>query len=447
MVDCEAAESLCETVFEFGGGFGECDNVTGLCLCEEGFSGQDSFEVFNDCRVNEDTKEVMHALVVAVSGFALFMSFVHLAILRLRWHLGSLPSLGCCALRCARLVGVNPATDEDATNAMTSSRAISTHDSDSYTEAGGGATTEGSEFKKQASFSSPHQVQVEHKSKKKRRRRKFWTMSSVALLLLHNAATLVFTMGFFFGDYRSDLVFYQDVAYTIALASVFSALWAFAYLQWLQLSMPGFRKFQTLFAVRSVFIRRPRLFRLCCVFRISLIWLLVPLLVFLPYLIEGSRQTADSVLLGFCFVVVLDFNIFCLLLCNILITLFGSLEGTRGPRRNSNGGSTTSLPTTALAPAEQRAFRRAIFTIRTIQAAIILIGVPAMLGFLLAAVLQDVATRKYLTVNAIFIASNLASLCVVYVLVWRLTKMRNNNRKPSRAFAAFRRSTASASTK
>ena len=86
-VPCTDPESTCvNQQYSFGGVSGVCNNVTGLCICPEGYSGIDLLAIWNDCHIFEEARTVSEAMALVVNLIAMFLVIYGIARLLLSWE-------------------------------------------------------------------------------------------------------------------------------------------------------------------------------------------------------------------------------------------------------------------------------------------------------------------------------------------------------------------------
>ena len=73
-VSCTDPQSTCTNpLYSFQGAVGVCNNVTGLCLCPDGYFGVDLLAEWNDCHIGKAARTATESLALIASSIGLIM--------------------------------------------------------------------------------------------------------------------------------------------------------------------------------------------------------------------------------------------------------------------------------------------------------------------------------------------------------------------------------------
>lgn len=380
MLNCTDFDSLCEEGTAVTKA-GECDALSGLCLCPEGWSGFDDWRVTNDCSVNDGTQRALWRAVQVVSVVAFLWTCIGWQyMLRHKWGGRQLMT-------------------------RTKSQAQLVMEASSQLDVDTGA----------AAPPTPMQSRRMLKLAKRQRERKQVAALLLASLTLYELSWMGLSTSFLQGSYRWEGNVKQDFALAIGTSAMFSGFWAFFLLWYLQL--PSIKHFGRLFGVEdSILVRQPRLVKNSVYGRIVAISIFFFLLLLVGPAADSSteaRDVIDQVYLVANAVFIIDFIIFGLALCRLLIKLYSQLLVVA-----EDGGFGQESFQVGARNSKAQALSRAIFTIRLYVLANFTLGPPSPVLFFISVLGR---LPIYLTVNIFLLNSLCSAIWGTYMVMFRLS--------------------------
>ena len=372
---------------------GKCvsDGIGGsYCECPPGFSGNDDWFPWDDCHVNEQVRYVLHMVLLCVGCVLFTVSIIGALYLLAYWD--------CFRPR----PGV--ASTETTNSWVEGARARVQSQSSSATSAADAAV-----------YETPVAIaRSDRKIAKKKRLREYFSVLSLLMITAYSGSTVAYVLPYFYGRYRWEHLWYQEIALSSLISFFFISLWFYFYVWYVNL--PSLRVYGKLLGVKNQLIVRPKVIKLvavaCCVFLVVSTFVVMTVL---PLLHRDVTDNEYDVLLfkisqwlGFTFT--LTFVVFLLMLMQVLGNLFGQMYAI------SRNSAAQSMRKDGI----QQAFRKANTAILLMKIASWLIGVPGSIMFVVCATYEPVRENTYIVNPTLVILGNCAATLVIFFIVFKL---------------------------
>jgi len=360
---CISEKSECESMFEIGAR-GICNNETGLCVCPEGFSGQDDWSLTNDCRTNENSQLILWQVGLGLSSF-MFVAclLIMFAILR-RGELFSF------------------------------------------------------ENSKKTHKSSMNDVLKGRKSRKHLVRRR-WTLIALFLGSTFSFGQILYYSRFLQGFRRFEIDLLQDIGLWLTVSSMTGSQWAFAAIFYLNL--PSLSKFRVLLNIDSILFRHPTLVKRSTIARIVLAFAVNFILLVIINQSLGeeldSHELLDTVFLVWFTLCLVDFLIFIVTLELLLRKLFIIVRDSKGHMMGAADPSTVSE--------SKNSTDSAAHAIRTIDRTLVVLLMlfPINIVTLVATIFTPaLRTRMHIVFNVLLLSGNFGLLFMLFIITLRLVR-------------------------
>ena len=87
-INCSSSESKCErSDWVLGSVVDTCDKISSYCICQQGYSGLDDFDYYNDCHVSHQIRDGARIASLIVSLISLIVSAFLAGKLLFKWDI------------------------------------------------------------------------------------------------------------------------------------------------------------------------------------------------------------------------------------------------------------------------------------------------------------------------------------------------------------------------
>jgi len=401
---CE--ESACETYDGFLGVAGECKNST--CVCPEGWSTSDDWTKLSFCGVDTSLQNYFHVASLVLALVTFVVALFCMGVLVWRWDL-----LGLHTALERRTSRLTPKSSAARMSSVSSSSSSSNEEGFNQQEA--------TERAKQ-------NIRRKKLARQKAWLRKRWTVGAIGLSLTYNLGLFIYFGLLLSGTYRFNRNFLLDFGLWMATASIFTAIYCFFSVFYLQL--PPLRAYGGLFGVDNILLHRPKLVQRSIVGRcVAVPVILLVLVLVVPYALDPSqstRDTLDTVFLIVLCLLALDLFVFTLTLLVILRKLFSQLTRL----------ADESIKQKAVSKNDKHKFEKAVNTIRICQFVVILLS-PATCAITACLALTPFLRQHLYLFNSFpFAFGNIGVLLMVFILLVRMRR-RHAKKSETRTVASF----------
>jgi len=410
--DCEREKFL--------GRAGTCDNVTGVCVCPDGYWGNDDWSKMNSCHVPVDVQRGLWMAVIASASLTVLLGLGTLFYLSVLWD----------------FVRIKFSKELVRTDSASTGTTRMGGDSDVSRRRSGNEQHQ--PLKKQKSFLRPPSVRTapSQRSGIRMSEEDMWhqqrnTLFAVLLLVLYGLGVLAYAVPFFFDQFRFQHNWYQNLGLSIAFTCYFCGLWTLVYV-WYR-TLPSLKSYADLFELNSFIIDYPVTVRwvskgyglICFVTCITCVFI-VPLIA--QYVEEAANlQDAlvriDDVFLALLLFLFLLFVVFYTTLLVTLKKLFGRLKGLVQEAERATQSQVLQD--------EKSKIRK---TLRTVNAMLIahVAMTPTGVVFMIMMTFTDAGRENvYFWLNLIAIMASHSAMLGFYVFVFRMGSSTERQPGPS----------------
>lgn len=380
MEACTDAASLCEVATTLAPA-GTCNVVTGLCECEEGYSGVDDWALYNTCHVNERVQLGLWAFALAMSVISFLYAGFGVRYLFHYWG-WSVPLIGAGAFS-----SVGSSADSDALAGTVENAA------------------------------TPQQSRKMMKRAKRTKWRQRYTIATLLGAMASNAGfavSLAFNLAARF-RYEADAGV-QNFGYAVGTSAMLCSCLGTFYIFFL--GLPSIRHYGGLFGVNSVLITWPRAVRFNIIARmvayivalLLIVWIVPMTIVDKDNVVAIRSKLDNAMVLTFTFFVV-DFDVGILVLCRILWRLYSqllTLSIELGDHSSNN-------------KADAAKFRRARSTIAYLVVNVLVFSTGTPIIYVLLLTNSKVRLHAYISSNVYLLLALLSFPAGIFLLTRRLS--------------------------